>query len=185
MASFFSKATQPIQMHLTTKMLPPFGEEGWSPNENAGFPITTNTTCNRSNENAGFPDTTKLYAEEEGCSANGNVEFPDTTKNTCYQSARQCWWSITCVTADGSKLEIVTCRIHCGKVMLSLAWGKGYAWSQVPRRWVCLTPGPFRGWVCQVQPWKVHSLEGTTQVLTSSGNYRSGRYASYWNALLL
>ena len=34
-------------------------------NQNAGFPVTTNTTCNRSNENAGFPDTTKLHAEEE------------------------------------------------------------------------------------------------------------------------
>ena len=70
-------------MHLTTKMLPLFGEEGHSPNENVGFPVTTNTTCNRSNKNAGFPDTTKLHAEEEGCSANENVGFPDTRKTTC------------------------------------------------------------------------------------------------------
>ena len=43
------QTTQPIRMHLTTKMLPPSGEEGCSPNENTGFPDTTNTTCTRSN----------------------------------------------------------------------------------------------------------------------------------------
>ena len=67
-------------MHLTTKMLPPFGEEGHSPNENVGFPVTRNTTCNRSIENAGFPYIAKLHAEEEGHSANENAGFPDTTK---------------------------------------------------------------------------------------------------------
>ena len=45
-------------------MLPPSGEEGCLPNENAGFPDTTNTTYNRINDNAEFPDTTKLCAEE-------------------------------------------------------------------------------------------------------------------------
>ena len=63
-------------------MLPPFRKEGHSPNENVGFSVTTNTTCNRSNKNAGFPDTTKLHAEEEGCSANENAGFSDTTKTT-------------------------------------------------------------------------------------------------------
>ena len=70
-------------------MLPPSGEEGYSSNENAGFPDTINTTCNRSNENVRFLDTIKLHAEE-GHSANENVGFPDTTKTTCYQSATQC-----------------------------------------------------------------------------------------------
>ena len=61
-----------------------FWRKGHSPNENVGFPVTTNTTCNRSNENAGFPDTIKLHVEEEGHSANENAGFPDTTKTTCY-----------------------------------------------------------------------------------------------------
>ena len=64
MATLLLQTTQPIKMYLTTKMLPPFGEEGHSPNENAGFPVITNITCNRSIENAGFPYTTKLHAEE-------------------------------------------------------------------------------------------------------------------------
>ena len=72
------------------KMPPPFGEEGCSPNENAGFPVTANTTCNRSNENVGFLDIAKQHAEEECCSANENAEFPDTAKTTCYQSTTQC-----------------------------------------------------------------------------------------------
>ena len=79
----------------TTKILLPSGEEGCSPNENTGFPDTTNTTCNRSNKNARFLDTTKLHAEE-GYSANENAGFPYTTKTTCYRSATQCWGSITC-----------------------------------------------------------------------------------------
>ena len=54
----------------TTKMVPSFGKEGCSPNENAGFPDATNTTCNRTNDNSGFPDT---------------------TKTTCYWSVTQCW----------------------------------------------------------------------------------------------
>ena len=74
----------------TTKVLPTSGEDGYSPNENAGFLDLTNTTCNRTNENAGFPDITKLHAEEEGHSAKENAGFLDTTKNTCYQSATQC-----------------------------------------------------------------------------------------------
>ena len=57
-----------------------FWRKGCSANENVGFPVTINTTWNRSNKNAGFPDTTKLHAEEEGCSANENAGFPDTTK---------------------------------------------------------------------------------------------------------
>ena len=85
MVSFFSKATQPIRMHLTAKMLPPFGKEGHSPNENAGFPVITNTTCNRSNDNTEFPDTTKLHAKQ-----GGHTGFPDTTKNTYYRSTTQC-----------------------------------------------------------------------------------------------
>ena len=52
-------------------------------NQNAGFPVITNTACNRSNENVGFPDTTKLHAEEEGHSDNEHVGFPDTSKTTC------------------------------------------------------------------------------------------------------
>ena len=40
----------------TTKMLPPSGKEGHSPNENAGFPDKTDATCNRTNDNVGFPD---------------------------------------------------------------------------------------------------------------------------------
>ena len=90
MASFFSKATQPIRMHLTRKILPHFGKEGCSPNGNAGFPVITNTSCNRSNENAGFLHTTKLHAEEEGHSVNENAGFPGTTKTTCCQSMREC-----------------------------------------------------------------------------------------------
>ena len=49
-------------------MLPPSGEEGCLPSENAGFPDTTNTTYNRINDNAEFPDTTKLCAEENAAS---------------------------------------------------------------------------------------------------------------------
>ena len=79
MASFFSKATQPIRMHLTIKMLPPFGEEGCSANENAGFLVITKIICNRSNENAGCPDTTKLHVQED-CPANEHVGFAVTTK---------------------------------------------------------------------------------------------------------
>ena len=75
MASFFSKATQPIRMQDPTKILPPFGEEGHSPNENAGFPVTTTPHGNKSNENAEFPVTTKLHVEEEGYSANEHAGF--------------------------------------------------------------------------------------------------------------
>ena len=42
-------------------MLPPFGEEGCSANENAGFPVTTTPHGNKSNENPGFPVTTKPH----------------------------------------------------------------------------------------------------------------------------
>ena len=45
-------------MQDSTKMLPPFREEGYSPNENVGFPVTT-----------------KVHAEEEDHSANGHVGF--------------------------------------------------------------------------------------------------------------
>ena len=79
MASFFSKATQPIRMCLTIKMLPHFGEEGCSTNENVGFLVTTKIICNRSNENAGYPNTIKLHVQED-CSANEHVGFPVTTK---------------------------------------------------------------------------------------------------------
>ena len=45
-------------------MLLPSGEEGCSPNENTGFPDTSNTTCNRSNKNAGFLDTTNYMVKK-------------------------------------------------------------------------------------------------------------------------
>ena len=63
MSTLLLQATQPIRIQGQTKMLPPSGEEGYSPNENARFPDTTNTTCNRSNESVGFPDTRRLLSK--------------------------------------------------------------------------------------------------------------------------
>ena len=56
-------------------MLPPFGEKGYSPNENARFLVITKTIWQQRNENAGFPVTTKLHAEEEGHPANEHAGF--------------------------------------------------------------------------------------------------------------
>ena len=50
------KAAQPMRMqdfqtqenYMLKKVLPPFGEEDCSANENVGFPDTTKTTCYRS-----------------------------------------------------------------------------------------------------------------------------------------
>ena len=61
--------------HLTTKVLPPFGEESQSANENAGFPVTAKPHGNKSNENAGFPVAAKPHVEEEGCSAKEHAGF--------------------------------------------------------------------------------------------------------------
>ena len=83
MASSFSKATQPIRIQDSTKMLPPFGEEGC---------LTT--------ENAVFPFTTKQHVEA-GHSANEsqpmNMQDSSYKKTTCSWSMTQCWQSITCL----------------------------------------------------------------------------------------
>ena len=62
--------------------------------------------------------------------------------------------------------------------------------------WVCLVPWPFRGWVClaPVPSGGAVGIPGTTTrrytpwrytpVLIPSGGHRSGRYGSFWNAIL-
>ena len=74
-------ATEPMTM-LDFQTQPPSGKELRSPNENAGFPDTTNTICNRTNDNAGFPDTQPPSGKELR-SPNENAGFPDTTNTIC------------------------------------------------------------------------------------------------------
>ena len=52
MASLEKKTNHPIRMHLITKILQPFEEEGHSANENAGFPDTTKPHVTKARHNA-------------------------------------------------------------------------------------------------------------------------------------
>ena len=84
------------------------------------------------------------------------------------------WLSIHVVTPGPQR--------SCGKVMFSLVCvcprGR-YAWSQVPSMdgyiWYTPSTPPQK-----VHPWKVHTLEGTSQKVHPLPR----RYASYWNAFL-